>query len=416
MNFKYLTCALVISILFTGCKHEDAPIHGLLIKGTVPAGKKSGTAQYDDGSALSEATKLIVFNSSGGYELFHIENNSFTAEAMPGTAPALVFLREDHSFIGCLQAGGLNVLPLVSLRDGDNTVIDLSSLTLEGTSVIPANNPIGSVINLNADEIERYRQLGAFYESLSNNIDADQDGIADLISKKELFISTMFDIYSGKCGIDYSPAEVVDSSGFFVNYTVRICGGKALAPANQALTLTGPQAEPYGDIIQYYYTTAPDGFISFFRRHAAAPQGYPFGSAFLPFGNGTYNIAIDNKTYALTYSNINVKYFFVVPVPTVHTGANNEVVSITLEYNDTRGNPVNPENFIYQTNIMLKSENNPHVIEQIGTLWESPHAKTNTELFTFVPGKSINVSEIYIISVGYIDLVGNAYGFEFYKK
>ena len=73
----------------------------------------------------------------------------------------------DNRFIGCLNAGGLNVLPLVSLKDGDNTIIDLSSLTLAGKLVIPANNPIGDEIDLNDGEVNWYKELGAYYESLS---------------------------------------------------------------------------------------------------------------------------------------------------------------------------------------------------------------------------------------------------------
>jgi len=98
--------------------------------------------------SLSDAKKVLVFNSTS-YQLFNIEGSSFTAEALSGTATALAFLDEGNRYIGCLCAGGLNVLPMVSLKNVDNTVIDLSTLTLDGTSVIPANNPIGDEISLN---------------------------------------------------------------------------------------------------------------------------------------------------------------------------------------------------------------------------------------------------------------------------
>ena len=173
---------------------------------------------------------------------------------------------ENNSYIGCLHSGGLNALPLISLKEGDNTVIDLSTLTLDGTNVIPANNPIGDEIKLNQDEIERYQQLGAFYESLSYNIDADNDGI----------------------------------------------------------------------------------------------------------------------------------------------------VSVSVEYKDMSGRSINPENFVYQSMVQLNDIYHNQLCN-IGTLWENPEAKTNTELYTFIPQKTIQVSALHSITVCYLDLLGNAYNIGFNK-
>ena len=64
---------------------------------------------------------------------------------------------------------------------------------------------------------------------------------------------------------------------------------------------------------------------------------------------------------------------------------------------------------------MLKTDNH-QILEQIGVLWEPPGAKSNNELYHFISGKAIDISTLYMVSVGYIDLVGNAYGFEFYRK
>ena len=127
---------------------------------------KSRTLNVANQLSLSDAKKVLVFNSTS-YKVFDIVNNSFTADAVSGTATAIAFLDANNQYIGCLTAGGLNVLPLVSLKDGDNTIIDLSTLTLDGTSVIPANNPLGNSILLNNEEIAWYKELGGYYESLS---------------------------------------------------------------------------------------------------------------------------------------------------------------------------------------------------------------------------------------------------------
>ncbi len=417
MKFRSTIFLFLISTLILSC-HKDisSDTQGIIIKGTISANSQKKNASLKSAStvsALADAKQILVFNSSGGYELFNIADSSFAARAMQGTAAALVFLGSDNNFIGCLQAGGLNVLPLVSLKDGENTVIDLSNLTLEGTAVIPANNPIGNEINLNPEEIERYRQFGSFFKSLSQNLDADGDGNPDIIDRKALYVSTIYDIYCGMWGVNNTPPQIIDTSRFFVNYTFRIWGEKSLIPSNNEVILSGPEGSPYNDIDKSYSTTAPDGFIVFFRRPANAPPGYPFGSSFLPFGDGKYTLNLDNKTYSLLYSAVDARYYFVMALPTVHTNENNEITSISVEYKDVNGETINPENFVYQTMVQLNNEGNQ--LEQIGVLWESPQCKTNKELYNFVSSKKIKGSELTGINVCYLDLVGNSYNINFRK-
>lgn len=411
---KKLILFSIITSLFAACNNHEPENQGVVIKGTISGTQvKSSGFKATDGS-LAEAEKVLVFNSSGSYELFNINDSSFTAKAVSGTATALAFLKEDNSFIGCLNSGGLNVLPLVSLKDGENTLIDLSTLKLDGNMVIPANNPIGDEINLSEDEITRFRELGAFFGSLSENIDSDLDGQPDILNNKAIYVSTIFDIYCGKWGLNDTQAQVNDTANFFVNYWMRVCGGKSLIPSGQTISLSGPESNPYPDIILAHYSPAPDCFITFFRREAQAPPGYPFGSAFLPFDNGKYTITIDGKNYLINYSNVDVKYFFVVAVPTVHTNSNNEIVSVTIEYRDMKGETINPENFVYQTMVQLNGDH-ANQLSQIGVLWENPEAKSNNELYTFIPQNPIQISELYSINVCYLDLVGNAYNIVFIK-
>ena len=403
---------LLAAILFAmaGCsKNDDSKSNssGIVIKGNISGSSlKSNKLKSSDSLSLFDAKKILVFNSSG-YNLFDIQDGSFTAKALSGTATALAFLDGENRYIGCLCSGGLNVLPLVSLKDGDSTVIDLSTLTLDGTSVIPANNPIGNEINLNEDEINRYKELGSYYESLSKNIDADNDGIPDLLSKKDFNISTIFDIFSGSWGLNDTPPQVNDTSGFFINYALRIAGGKSLIPSNPNVVVAGPESSPYTDIKQTHYAIGPDCFIAFFQRETSVPPGYPFGSAFLPFMEGKYIVTLDSKNYSLNYSNINAKYFLILAEPTVHTNDKNEIVSVSVEYRDMENALVKAENFVYQTQVTLDGIQDR--ICQIGALWENPEAKTNTEIYNFILPNPVPLSDLNHISVMYVDLIGNSY-------
>jgi len=418
MTLSSLFLLILIASLVTSCNKDDLP-ERVTIKGTISYGisnHKAGLKLASQAASLSDAQKVVLFYSSGDYDIYNIENGSFAASGYEGTATALAFVGANNSFIGCLQAGGVNVLPLVSLRDGDKTVIDLSTLTLEGTNVIPANNPIGNEIHLNEEEIERFRQFGAYFESLSKNIDTDGDGKADILDDKEVLVSTIHQIYCGKWGLNNVAPQIIGESSFYVNYNIRVWVGRAINPQSSAQwNLTGPESSPYNYIEQSHYHEAQNGFIAYFRRPgmAPAPPGMPYSSVFLPFKNGTYKIAISNKQYSFNYSTVDAKYLFVLAIPTIHTNDKNEITSISVEYKDLNGRPVNAENFVYQTMIQLNKGNNQ--LEQIGVIWEPPHYKKNTELYNFVPTKKILVSDVDRLNVVYVDLVGNSYYCDFRK-
>ena len=93
-------------------------------------------------SSLVDAKKVMIFSantfSHGMYYSFvDISDGAFTAYSQMGFATAMVFLDSDNKYIGNLCTEGLNVLPLANLSDGENTVIDLSTLTLLRTMFFP---------------------------------------------------------------------------------------------------------------------------------------------------------------------------------------------------------------------------------------------------------------------------------------
>jgi len=195
---KNVIMLVIISLLVFSCKKDNhdpentdnqGGNQGIVIKGKIALtaalnnnGLKSGNTL-----SLSDAKKVLVF-SGQGYTLADIVNGSFSASADMGTATALVFLDVNNKYIGNLFAGGLNVLPLDSLKNGKNTTIDLTTLTLSGTSVIPAHNPLGNEIIITQAEINCLKEVGGYYESLSKNIDANNDGVPDILSNKQKWV------------------------------------------------------------------------------------------------------------------------------------------------------------------------------------------------------------------------------------
>ena len=140
---------------------------GILIKGTINGGTKGESSKdYPSKSAsLTAATRVLVIYGDQSF-ISDIKDGSISINVPMGSATALIFVDANNQYIGNLSVSGLNILPLVNLSDGANTVIDLSSLTLAGTSVIPSNNPIGSQIMLSSADvaIQFHNNTGLLYQ------------------------------------------------------------------------------------------------------------------------------------------------------------------------------------------------------------------------------------------------------------
>jgi len=400
MRNLVLTFAIAATMISCSKDKESANSAKIVIKGTIPqSGNLKSTASLSIGPLLSDAKKVLVFNSNS-YEVFTIGDSTFAAKAASGTACALSFLDENNGFIGCLQAGGLNVLPLVSLKDGDNTVIDLSTLTLDGTNVIPANNPLGDEIGLNDWEIAWYKEIGTYYESLSKNIDVDNDGVIDVLSGRDLRVSSSFALYAGRMGMNDTPPQVYDTADISIGYSVRVaCGGSILPSSAEAAVLSGPNDQPYNDIYQYRYATAPNGFLAFYSR----PGEF---TSTPPFRMGEYTMSINGNDYTINYATVCPFIYLIFAIPTIHTNSNNEITSVSMDYKQFDGSVVNPDNFIYLVQVQIMAGDQS---ENLGSSLYSNESPTESEKYNFTTTKAIQLSNLFQIGIYYQDLLGNEY-------
>ncbi len=400
---KNLLLLLCLTIIIAGCSKDNNPetTTNIVIKGMIGSSgsMKSSTLKSANSFALSDARKVLVFNSNS-YSVFNITNGSFSAQAPSGTACALSFLTADNHFIGSLQAGGLNVLPLVSLKEGDNTVIDLSNLTLEGTNVIPENNPLGNEIELNAEEIEWYREIGGYFESISKNIDVDNDGVIDILSKKYLRVSSSFTVNAGTYGINDLEPQIFDTSNINISYAMRFSYGSNLLPANpQSAVLSGPNDDPYNDISMSGYDTADRGFLAFFHR-VGEGQYSP------PFRKGEYTMTVNGTGYTINYVTVCPKIYLIFAEPTVHTNSNGDITSVSVNYKRFDDSSVNPDNFIYLIQLQLAA-NNQQI--NMGASLYSGQDQSKMDKYNFVLPTPMSSTTQFYICAYYQDLLGNEY-------
>ncbi|MDP2209398.1 MAG: hypothetical protein Q8K98_11620 [Bacteroidota bacterium] len=405
-----LLMVILIPFIFSHCKKDDNgisdnnnPSSGIRIKGKIPLSKINV-----DSVSLSDAKKVLVF-SKYYYSLSDIANGSFSVSAQFGTGVALIFLDAKNKYIGNLSSRGLNMLPLGNLVNGENTTIDLSTLTLVGNSVIPSSDPFGNGIIISDAEINSLKVIDSYYESIAQNIDTDNDSIPDVLSNRQLVISTIFGVNAGHWGYNDSSVTLTDSAHYYVNTMVEVGGGSGLTFSNGNITLTGPVEDPYSDIIKWGYMMAPAcgagrGFIASFARETVAQPGAPWGSAFLPFKKGTYTLTLDgNQSFKLVHSNIDVKYNLVMVIPTLHTNSEGKLTSITLEYKLPDGSVINPASVL--TNVMVQFSD--RFMNQFYNSSQKLTSKTGFTIISIDP--PMDISMLHGIDVWYDDLLGNQY-------
>lgn len=372
---------------------------GIVIKGKISNSLKSADL------TLADAKKILVFSKSY-YSLTDIVDNAFSVTGQLGSGVALIFLDAANHYIGNVSSQGLNMLPLGNLKSGENTMIDLSTITLSGNSLIPSHDPLGNEIIISGTEINSLKSITTYYQSIAKNIDADNDGVPDVLSNKQLVVSTIFARYSGTCGRNTVAPVLTDDAHSYINYSLAIQGGSGLTFSNGNIVLSGPADSPYSDISTWGSKINPGdnlGFWATFNRQANAPLGAPWGASFLPLKQGTYTLALDgNSLYKLDYSNIDAKYNLVIVAPTLHTNSEGKLTSITFEYKLPNGTVINPASML--TNVMVQLTDS-----QMHQFYNSSRLTTDTGFSVLTPDSPIDISTLNGIDIWYDDLLGNQY-------
>lgn len=373
------------------------------IKGTITGMKKSG-----DSLSLVDAKKVLVY-SQFYYTLTEISSDTFSVPANFGTGVALIFLTSDNQYIGHLSSRGLNMLPLGNLVNGEHTVIDLSTLTLVGKTVIPSRDPFGNAIVISEQELQTLKKVDGYFESIAKNLDADNDGIPDVLSNKQLLLATQFHLYGGHWGHNDTLPTVKDAEHYYANYGLEVGGGSALSFYAANIVLSGPLQDPQNDIILWGFMKAPAcgggrAFIASFARLENAPLGAPWGTSFLPFRKGTYRLTLDwDNVHTLEYTCLDMKENLIHVIPTLHTDSRGRLISISFEYKLPNGTTINPASLLTSVMVQLSSRYTQFLSLRMNDANGKPYF---SELVFDVP---VDISTLESILIGYDDYIGNHY-------
>ena len=395
-------------------EHEQDQNQGLLIKGQIPQRTKAGLTRSADSLSLEDADKVLVL-SYWGNQFIDIDSGRFSIYPEWGTAIALLFLDSAYRYIGHLSTRGLNMLPLGNLSEGENTLIDLSMLRLEGHTVIPGYDPFGNEILLSEQELQALQSLGEYYNAIAYNMDADRDGQPDCLSGKGLMMSTI--VVYPRCGRfgqnDRLPEVEPDSS--CVNYTLQISSGPDLQFSDNNISFYGPEGEPYDDMQLNYIIeegeTLFNAYIS--RPNGQIREGACCGDLLLPFKKGEYTLKLDELEYKLIYANDQYYSALVLAVPSIITNGDT-LKSIKLEYQLTNGTKVEPSAMLNILYAQITDSSGMHDIPHVTGSDCSDWLSIRTGFDSIVPaGSNILLREIQHVSVWYDDILGNHYALIF---
>jgi len=389
---------------------------GIVVKGSIPKIQaQSSNLRAGQTLSLSDATRVLVSNF-GRYNIYDIIDGSFSFSPEWGTGIALLFLDANNQYIGNLSSRGLNLLPLGKLSEGENTVIDLSMLSLDGTTVIPSHDPLGNEIIISEEEINILKAVGSYYESIAKNIDADNDGVPDALGGTQLFLSSTFVFVDcGHWGYNDTVPVINGESEMFLNSKINFESGMNLPMSASNISFSGPAGDPYNDISLFISTP------SYRLGHASrisynVPVGFPFGEIMLPFKKGIYTLTLDEKNYTLDYSNNNAYSNLVLAVPTLHTNSEGLISSISLDYKLLDSTVVDPANLLtsVQAQIVVNDENGLYKQYDVwnggGGAGPLGSLTVKTGFDALVPGSPIDIPEkIIMVSIWYQDLLGNSY-------
>jgi hypothetical protein len=404
---RIYTFIFLILLIVSGCSDRFNNQHSVVIKGSISTASKLNGSRVKSSNELSlaDARKVFLYYGFNDIAFADIVNGAFSANAQIGKVAALIFLDENNQYIGTFQNRGLNLLPLGNLADTVQTVIDLSTLTLVGTNVIPSHDPFGNEIRITDDEINSLKELSGFFEALAKNIDTDNDGVLDVLGSKQLFIISHFGITAGHWGLnDISPA-LPDSSQIKVGYALDVFGGSGFDQVISNMTLSGPEGNPY-PVIKNEFVNSRQMNAGFFARFIILDGERVVNQ---PFRQGIYSLDIEGKKYTFGFSNIEAGKNLVMVVPTLHTNSEGKLSSFTLDYKLPGGKTINPENIL--SDVMLQfGGNNGKVIYE--SPWLSKYISGGNHvlgIYSHTLETPVDISGLTSIVIGYNDMLGNRY-------
>ncbi len=402
MKSKLFISLLLLFALLLSCENGPEPHSGVLIKGNIP--KKGNIVNGVDSFSIDDISKVLLFSPpSYGHGLVfrvvNVQDGGFQIDANLGTAVALIFLTSNYEYVGNLNVNDFNLLPLGNLSAGENTIIDLASLTMVGNHIIPSHDPFGNEIIISQAALQSFQEVDAYFESLSKNMDTDNDGFMDFLNHEEIILTSKFGLYVGHWGVNATPPDDFDSSSFDIKSQLTVIGGSNINPVGSALILSGPAGNPYPNIELSWMANVPSGADFGFNALFSNLNG----TDLMPFEDGIYTLNVNGTTnYTFQFSNFDASTNLVIISPTLAVNGSNQITSVLLDYKLPNGASIDPSMLMSCVMIQMNDSN-------FYQFHDSPWLTTETGFYQYTFPDPVNLSQLHHITIAYKDLLGNDY-------
>lgn len=268
--------------------------------------------------------RVWTINVNGSSWSDPVVNGSFAVQAPKGMPVGFVFTGFANEYLGYLSLGnGIDSLPLVNV-DNVNT-IGLSTLNSRGTIVEPSHNPIGAELQFSAEELKSIAQSNLVFASLLRNLDADHNGILDMVEGR--FFSLQVSFWVGAGHFDSGMLTPTLEFPATVGATDLLFNARDSSYPD-TVWITGPSGSPFNNT------------PSIGRGASPGLMGYLFARPSGVLAAGTYKVSYKGTMLDMIVPDLSsAPSRLLVPVPSVTLNADRTIRKVNLSYRLSDGSP-----------------------------------------------------------------------------
>ena len=352
--------------------------------------------------------KLTISSLGAGIsyqsQLVPVTNGTFSVRVGKDTPVGMIFVREDNGYLGYLSLkNGISSLPM-SMVKGNVNIIDLGRLTISGNIVEPSNDPFSSAIEMTASELQAYGYYSSMF-TIVRNPDVDGNGVIDLLESKRFFAQIIYTFTAGSFDGNLTPTLTpLQSQEYFLDFFA----SESTCPSS--VSVTGPEGSPFATPTTLNQTLYGSLCSQEYRSN---------DSTLLP--GGTYKVQYPDPTITLNYNipdqtMLTSDMVLIVPAVTLNPNGTIKKISWTYQLNKT-GESVDPTSIIGLIRINMSSSvpvrdcgSNPTCDPYgLSTIFADPANAPELD----VSDKNIVWSQINLLIMGYDDLFGSLYNFNY---
>ncbi len=352
---------------------------------------------------ISDVAKVIVFSRSGHYHTSDVKNGSFSIDATLNEPVIVIFAGATNNYLGYYALpNGMASVPLVNVKNGI-TSIDLGNLSIAGQVATSANDPLDQT-TLDGNSKAALVKNGQFFSSMAKNIDADGNGVIDVLENKYYRIQPLFFVGAqnfteqGRL-IGNLPTQLVNSYKIAFDFSENGLAGNASTATFNGGAFTNAVSTQANT-----YTTG----TTFFSPLASSNS----------FPQGTYTVSLSGKSLNFDLpAQTSLDAGVLIPIPALSVDQSGVLTKIAIaSFSNNLGQTIaNPKSLI-SSNLQVQIEGRGTACgsyPQSGRMYNSNDLTKSSDLSASPSCTNLIMQKIDRIYIAYNDFFGSQYVVEY---